>query len=164
MNTFLLHIIKLINVFIPDTRFFRFRKVMYNLAGAKLGNNVRICSSARLLGNGSLVIGDNTWIGPEVLIVSSSSIKIGANVDIAPRVYIGTGTHKIDYEGLHSAGEGISLDININDGVWIGTNVIILPGVEIGMKAIIAAGAVVKSNVVARTIVGGVPAKFIKAI
>lgn len=164
MNSFSLHIIKLINVLLPETRFFGLKKAMYNFAGAEIGNNVRICSSARLLGNGSLVIGDNTWIGPEVLIVSSSSIKIGANVDIAPRVYIGTGTHVIDVKSPNIAGQGISKDVIIGDGCWLGVSSIVLPGVIIGKKAIIAAGAVVQATVADQTIVGGVPAKFIKNI
>lgn len=162
MNSISLHIIKIINFYIPETRFFGFKKFMYSFAGAKIGKNVRISSSAKILGNGSLEIGNNTWIGPEVMIVSSSKIKIGANVDIAPRVYIGTGTHEIDYEGLHSAGKGLSMDVNIESGSWIGAGAFILPGISVGMKAIIAAGAVVSKDVSEKTMVGGVPAKFIK--
>ena len=48
--------------------------------------------------------------------------------------------------------------------VWVGSNATILQGVTIGDNAIIAAGAVVTKNVAANTIVGGVPAKFIKSI
>ena len=54
--------------------------------------------------------------------------------------------------------------ITIKDNVWIGANVTILPGVTIGENAIIAAGAVVNKDVAANTIVGGVPAKYIKSI
>ena len=48
--------------------------------------------------------------------------------------------------------------------VWVGSNATILQGVTIGDNAIIAAGAVVTKNVAANTVVGGVPAKFIKSI
>ncbi|MCZ2085618.1 MAG: acyltransferase [Flavobacteriales bacterium] len=162
MNSLSLHIIKIINFYIPETRFFGFKKFMYNFAGAKIGKNVRICSSAKISGNGALEIGDNNWIGPEVMIVSSSQIKIGANVDIAPRVYIGTGTHVIDYEGIRSAGQGLSMEVNIENGSWIGAGAFILPGITVGAKAIVAAGAVVSKNVTEKTMVGGVPARFIK--
>nr|WP_141412120.1 DapH/DapD/GlmU-related protein [Alistipes communis] len=50
----------------------------------------------------------------------------------------------------------------IGDDVWIGTRVIILPGVKIGSGAVIAAGAVVSRNVPDFAIVGGIPARVIK--
>lgn len=53
-------------------------------------------------------------------------------------------------------------DIHIGNDVWIGTDVIILDGVSIGDGAIIAAGAVVTKDVAPYTIMGGVPAHFIK--
>ena len=54
--------------------------------------------------------------------------------------------------------------IRIEDKVWLGANVTILQGVTIGEGAIVAAGAVVTTDVAPRTVVGGVPAKFIKKI
>ncbi len=61
-----------------------------------------------------------------------------------------------DYEAF---GKG---DINVGDDVWIGTNAIILSGVNIGRGAVIAAGAVVNKDVPPYSVVGGVPAKVIK--
>ena len=54
--------------------------------------------------------------------------------------------------------------IHIEDKVWLGANVTILPGVTIGEGAIVAAGAVVTKDVESRTVVGGVPARFIKKV
>ncbi len=56
----------------------------------------------------------------------------------------------------------ISEGVNIEDGVWIGNNVIILGGVTIGKKAIIGAGSGVTHNVPPYTIVAGNPAHIIK--
>ena len=65
-------------------------------------------------------------------------------------------------KGMHTAGKGISANIIINDGVWIGMNSIILPGVNIGKKSIIAAGSVVTRDVPEYSMVAGNPAKIKK--
>jgi acetyltransferase-like isoleucine patch superfamily enzyme len=52
--------------------------------------------------------------------------------------------------------------ITIGDDVWIGANAIILQGTSIGVGAIVAAGAVVRSEVAPYDIVGGVPARVLK--
>ena len=54
--------------------------------------------------------------------------------------------------------------IKIGSHVWIGSNSTVLPGVTIGDWAVVAAGAVVTKDVPAKTVVGGVPARFIKNI
>ena len=54
--------------------------------------------------------------------------------------------------------------VTIEDDVWIGTGAVILPGVTLHRGAVIGAGAVVTKDVDAYTVVGGVPAKFIKDI
>jgi acetyltransferase-like isoleucine patch superfamily enzyme len=54
--------------------------------------------------------------------------------------------------------------IHIGNGVWLGSNVTVLPGVSIGDGAVVAAGAVVTRDVDEMTVVGGVPAKLIRKI
>lgn len=164
MKTNLLFFINILKILIPETRCFGFKRLLYRMAGAKIGKNVRICSSAKITGNGTLSIGENTWIGHEALIISSSSIIIGKNIDIAPRVYIGTGTHIIDLTSSNIAGKGLSKDILIKDGSWIAANSTILPGIEVGHKSIVAAGAVVNKNVSDYSLVGGVPAQILKKL
>ena len=58
----------------------------------------------------------------------------------------------------------IPAPITVGRNVWVGSNSTILSGVTIGDNAVIAAGAVVTKDVEANTVVGGVPAKFIKRI
>lgn len=125
---------------------------------------MRICSFALIVGTASLFIGDKTMIGSEVKIVSTSVIQIGANVDIGPRVFSGTGTHEIDLKTADIAGKGVSGDITVNDGCWLGANSTILPGINLSFKCIVAAGAVVSKSCDRLTVVGGVPAKVIRVI
>lgn len=164
MKPFILYLFRFIIYLLPETRAFQIKRMLYRLAGVNVGKNVRICSSAKIIGNGTLSIGENTWIGHDVLIISSSDISIGANVDIAPRVYIGTGTHEIDLNTPGIAGKGISKGINIGDGCWLGVGSILLPGVIIGSKCLIAAGAVVKGNFPPYSFIGGVPAQLIRKL
>lgn len=155
-------VVKLLFRAFPETRLFTLKTSLLRWAGAKLGRNVRICSSATFLGNGSLEIGDDTWIGQQVLIICSSQVRIGRCVDIGPRVFIGTGTHELDPVGTHSAGAGVNSDVTISDGVWLCASATILPGTTVGAKAVVGAGAVVNRDVPARKIVGGVPARVLK--
>ncbi len=149
---------------IPETRGFALKARLLKWAGVELGREVRVCSSVTILGSGSLAIGDRTWVGHQSLIVSTCSVKIGKDVDIAPRVYIGTGTHQLDAFGPRSAGAGMSQAVVIGDGAWLSAGCMVLPGVTVGKKAVVAAGAVVAKDIAARTIVGGVPARIIKEL
>ena len=154
----------MLNRFIPETSAFAFKRALLRWCGARVGKNVRICSSATILGNGDLEIGDDTWVGHQVLINSGSLIQIGANVDIAPRVVLGTGSHKLDPVGSHTAGEGTQSPIVIEDGVWLCANSLVLPGVRVGKKSVVAAGAVVTRDVPERQIVAGVPARLLRSL
>ncbi|MFD0931602.1 acyltransferase [Psychroflexus salinarum] len=163
MKILLRYLNKYIFFLLPETRCFSLKRFMYRLQGYYIGSNTQICSSARIYGSGDIVIGDNVWIGPEVMIVSSSFIKIENNVDIAPRVYIGTGSHIVGDKEERMAGTGIVKNVLIKKGSWIGSNVIIMPGVTIEEMTVVGAGAVVTKNFQAFSILAGVPAKIIKS-
>lgn len=162
MNTLVLFCIRKIYPLIPDTRGYRLKSLLLRLAGARIGQNVRICSTVKIIGDSQLIIGDNTFIGHDSIIICSAPIIIGKNVNIAPRCYIGTGTHDIDINGDSVAGKGKSLPISISDGVWVCASSSLLAGTVVGEKSIIAAGAVVKGEVDSHELVGGVLAKHIK--
>lgn len=164
MNSIVLSIVTGIIHCLPESRCFRLKRILLRLSGVSVGDNVRIASSVRILGYGALSIGDDTWIGHEVLIVCTSRIDIGSYVDIAPRVYIGNGTHEIGINSNHIASKGFSKDVKIGDGSWLCANSTILPGVTIGKKCVVAAGAVVTKSFEDMIIIGGVPAKLIKRI
>lgn len=99
---------------------------------------------------------------------------IGKYCSIAPGVRIGGMNHPHNWISTHPILYDRHLNYTINnhiiqkgnviieDDVWIGFNSIILNGVKVGKGAVIGAGAVVTKDVLPYSIVGGVPAKFIK--
>lgn len=110
--------------------------------GFKIGKNSGLGLNSRL--QGPLSIGENVMMGPEVMIFTQNH---NYNRTDIPMI-----------EQNNSERE----PVNIGNDVWIGARAIILPGVNIGDGAIIAAGAVVTKDVESYTMVGGVPAKIIK--
>ena len=145
---------------LPSTRCFALKRSLLRLCGAALGENVRLCSSARFAMSGPLKIGTDTWVGHEVLIVGGDApVVIGSQCDIAPRVLVASGSHVIDSLGTRVAGTGYSAPITIGDGTWLCAGSIILGGTTIGARCIVAAGAVVKGNFPEGTIISGIPAR-----
>lgn len=96
-------------------------------------------------------------------IPQGSFLEIGNEVLIGPNVSFEAVDHNLLYVKGKSRGANTK-GIVIKDGVWIGCNVIILKGVEIGEGAVVAAGSVVCKSIPEYTLFGGVPAKFIKKI
>jgi maltose O-acetyltransferase len=162
-KTVVLQLVNFIFSFTPLTRWYGLRARMLKFSGVDCHISARIVSSCRIV-TLNVSIGKDTFIGEQVLITGAEStkIRIGNNVDIAPRVVILSGTHEIDMIGDHSAGEGKGAPVWIQDGVWIGANSTILPGVTIGKKSVIGAGSVVNRDIPAFCIAVGNPCRPVK--
>lgn len=106
-------------------------------------------------------IGKRVFINAGCKFQDQGGITIGNDVLIGHNCVIATLNHAMNPD---RRADMIPAPVVIEDKVWIGSNVTILQGVTIGYGAIIAAGAVVNKDVPPLTIVGGVPAKVIKAI
>lgn len=107
---------------------------------------------------GNLSIGDFCFINSGAVIEASISIKLGAYCLIGERVSIVDNSHH-----EVAPGEGIRrAPITIAKNVWIGADVLIMPGVTIGEHSVIAARSVVTKDVPSRSVVAGVPARLIR--
>jgi len=106
-------------------------------------------------------IGRNVFINFDCVFLDLGGITIEDNVFIAPKVSLLSEGHPTSPEDRHSL---VPRAIHIKKNAWIGAGTTILPGVTVGENAVVAAGAVVSRDVAPNTIVGGVPAKFIKNI
>ncbi len=111
----------------------------------------------------NIKIGSNSYFNMNCTFLDVAEITIGDNVFVGPNTSFYTPCHPIhkDYRYL---GYEYAKPIVVKDKVWIGGNVVILPGVTIGEGAVIGAGAVVTHDVEADTIVAGNPAKVIRKI
>lgn len=132
----------------------------------KCGENVNVKKGASFGLGSNLEIDDNSDIGLNAHIGgldNGGKLVIGKDVMMAPEVTILTLKHNYLRKDIPIKAQGFeNSKVIIEDDVWIGYRVIILPGVILGKGSIIAAGSVVTKNVDPFTIVGGVPATFIK--
>lgn len=112
---------------------------------------------------GDVVIGDYTRIGIHNTIIGP--VTIGSHVNLAQGITVTALNHNFEDKNKRIDEQGVSTKpVVIGDDVWIGANAVILPGVTIGKHAVVAAGAVVTTDVPDNTVVGGVPAKVIKKL
>lgn len=140
--------IKLVANYYTDARI---RKLYWAKLGVYMGENTYPNLGFQSTSNGeNLVnIGKNVSIAPNVLMIAESNANNGNFINEIPYVR-DTLTKKIK--------------IVIEDEVWIGANVTILPGVTIGTCSVIGAGSVVTSDVDSYSIYAGIPAKKIRDI
>lgn len=141
--------------------------------GLIIGNNVSIGTDSRFLlvshyhgghYNPEISIGDGVSIENRFSALSAAPITIGNHCLIASDVMISFENHGMNPENTNSYAELPleSKSVKIGDGCWIGEKACVCPGVELGERCIVAAGAVVAKSFPAFSLVGGVPAKMIK--
>ncbi|WP_240670555.1 sugar O-acetyltransferase [Actinoplanes solisilvae] len=108
-------------------------------------------------------IGDDFFGNVNLTCVDDVEIRIGNGVMIAPSVTLTTTGHPV-HPGLREDFRRFSEPIVIEDRVWIGSNVVVLPGVTIGYGSVIGAGSVVSRDVPAMTVAVGVPCRVVRPI
>jgi acetyltransferase-like isoleucine patch superfamily enzyme len=132
--------------------------------GFRLGRGVILGRNTVLQSKGGPVtVGERSSIGLNSCIVSVSGVEIGTAVLTAGSCHISGGSYRVDDLSRPIMDGDVQTrgPVRIGDGVWIGTNVVILDGVTVGRDAVIGAGAVVTRDVPERAIVAGVPARQI---
>ncbi len=128
-----------------------------------LGEHACIEQPLRLAYGHKLHIGDYFYANFNLTMVNEADIYIGNHVMFAPNVTISTTGHPVHYQ-LRPRAEQFSLPVRIGDYVWIGANVIILPGVTIGDHSVIGAGSIVTHDIPANVVALGTPCRVIREI
>ncbi len=108
-------------------------------------------------------VGEGFYANFDCIFLDVCEIRIGDNCLLGPGVHIYTATHPIN-PIERSSGAEYGIPVSIGNKVWIGGRVVINPGITIGSNVVIASGAVVTKAVPDNVIVGGNPAKIIKAV
>lgn len=152
---------------LPHLCFLRLRRALYRLCGVRIGARALILGTIHLSGSGDiwarLRIGDECQITTPLYADLNASITLGDRVALGHHVVLVTSSHEVGPPEQRCGALTVA-PIVIEDGCWIGAGAIVLPGVRIGRGSIIAAGAVVASDVPPNTLAGGVPARPIKAL
>ena len=130
------------------------------IKGATIGARPSINFRTILTGNTS--VGDN-FNSNGLEIQGPGSVTIGNNFHCGSNCKIMTANHNYKGERIPYDETYIIKDTIIGDNVWLGTNVIVLPGISIGEGVIVQAGSVVTTDIPPLAIVGGHPARQFSA-
>jgi acetyltransferase-like isoleucine patch superfamily enzyme len=115
---------------------------------------------------GRLQVGDGTSIAGYCVLSAATSIRIGRKVLFARNVYIADHRHGFERADVPVIEQPIAdtRPIVVEDGAWLGQNVVILPGVTVGRGAVVGANSVVREDVPPRCIAVGSPARVVREL
>lgn len=137
-------------------------EILKSLFG-KTGENVWIEPPFHCDYGWNIEVGENFFANYGLTVLDVGRVTIGDNVQIAPNVSIYTAGHPIHPDSRNSGYE-YGLPITIGNNVWIGGNVVILPGIVIGNNAVIGAGSVVTKDIPDNMIAMGNPCRAVREI
>lgn len=145
------------------------RVVLLRLAGATIGKDTVIMNvlftNLHHYGFRRLSIGDKCFLGDEVSLDVRGGIALADEVTLSGRVTVVTHINVgYDDHPLQRVYPTREAKVVVKSGAYVGTGAIILPGVTIGKKSVVGAGAVVTKPVPDSVMVAGVPAKLMKRI
>ncbi|MDO5655180.1 MAG: sugar O-acetyltransferase [Flavobacteriaceae bacterium] len=111
----------------------------------------------------NIEIGENFYSNHNLVILDGAKVRFGDNVFIGPNCGFYTAGHP---ENVDLRNEGLEYvrPISVGNNVWIGGNVVVLPGVSIGDNTIIGAGSVVTKDIPDNVVAVGSPCKVIRSV
>jgi acetyltransferase-like isoleucine patch superfamily enzyme len=129
----------------------------------RLGNDVHVARFAVLRsGERGITVHDNVGINARSFLDGNGGVEIGPNTLLSPGVQCISGNHVFDDPEMPVRYQGTAYGkVTVGEDCWLGTNVVVLPGVTIGRGAVIGAGAVVTRDIPAFAVALGVPAHIV---
>ncbi|MDI6644110.1 MAG: acyltransferase [Methanobacteriaceae archaeon] len=139
------------------------RKPLLERLLKNFGEGVSLADNVKLLYPQNISLQDEVGVANRVVLDGRGGIDIDKYTIIGFESVILSCTHQHQDHAVPIKKQGMyTAPVKIGSDVWIGARVIIMPGVTIGDGSIIGANSVVTKDIDPYTIVGGVPAKFIK--
>ena len=139
----------------------KIREVFSRLIGKKVDDTFFLIPPFYTDFGENIILGRNVFVNHACTFMDRGGITLEDEVLIGPKVNLITTNHPLPPSERRAT---ISHPILIRKKAWIGAAATIMPGVTIGENSIVGAGAVVTRDVPANTVVGGVPAKFLKKL
>jgi len=144
------------------------RPVVRNWGIMHFGERIRLVSTIATLElvaspGGRLEIGSNTFINYGCSIAANQSVSIGADCSIGTyAIIMDNNFHRLEPDRRFET--PASQPVILEDNVWLGARVIVLPGVRIGTGSVVAAGSVVTRDIPPFTLAAGTPARVIREL
>lgn len=138
--------------------FFRWRRLLLRMFGARVASTAIVHPSCRVWDPNNLTMGAHSSLGPFVDCYCVDAISIDANGTVSQYSYLCSGTHDISDPTMRL----VTAPIRIHSGAWVCARAFIGPGVTVGEGAVVGACAVVVKDVEAWTVVVGNPARVVK--
>jgi acetyltransferase-like isoleucine patch superfamily enzyme len=133
-----------------------------NATDLEVGDDFKIWSGHRqtlISGWGRIRFGDRCFVNCGTVLIAVKEIVVGDDVAFANEVYVmDSNSHGV--EGR----EHVEAPVRIGDGTWLGARAMVLPGVTIGRRVVVAAGAVVTRDVPDDVLVAGNPARVVRPL
>lgn len=157
---------------------------------AEFGRGTALETPVRLLGERRIAIGNNVFVGPgcwlqttdeggeevalwigdgsniagNCVISAVSHVRLGKKVLLARNVYISDHIHAYEDASMAVLDQGVARvqPVDIEEGAWLGQNVVVCPGVRIGRGAVIGANSVVLEDIPAFSLAVGAPARVVR--
>lgn len=128
-----------------------------------VGDGVVVRPTLRVDYGAHITIGARSFVNFDCVLLDVCPIVLGADCQLGPRVQLITATHPLDAAERRSGWEA-GAPITVGDDVWLGAGATVLPGVTIGPRTVVGAGAVVTRDLPADVVAIGAPARVVREL
>ncbi len=140
----------------------RLRHIYWRFILEEMHPTVRVYGKIIVGYPGNIKVGAHSTLNDGVILNGRAPLIIGSHVHVSP--FCALNTAGLDISKTMGDRTHVVAPIVLEDGVWLGTNVLVSPGVRIGRNSVIGAGAVVTKDIPPNVLAAGVPAKTIREL